>query len=179
MVSAIKVGGQKLYDLARAGHEVERAPRPITIRSFEVAATSDPLEWDFTVVTSPGTYVRVLAADLAESLGTLGHLTVLRRTASGMSDVAAALSLDEVAQRVRDGEQVLAPPTCLVAHLAHVVLNEQDVMAIRHGKTVAGSGDGEVALLDGAGQLVAIAEAAAGKVKPVVVLPAEGASAQG
>ena len=68
MVSALKVDGRRLHELARAGIEVERAPRHITVERFDVTATTDPLQWDFDVTCSVGTYVRVLASDLAQRL---------------------------------------------------------------------------------------------------------------
>ena len=108
MVSAIKVGGQRLHALARQGVEVEREPRSVTISSFSLDATERPDQWSFAVTCSPGTYVRVLLSDLAVALGTLGHLSALRRSASGDHAVADALELDDLAARVLRGEPVLA-----------------------------------------------------------------------
>jgi tRNA pseudouridine55 synthase len=96
MVSAIKVGGRRLHELARQGLEVEREARDITISDFSVSATGDPSVWEFEVECTVGTYVRVLLSDLAERAGTVGHLTSLRRVSSGGHHVEDALSLDEL-----------------------------------------------------------------------------------
>ncbi len=83
MVSAIKVGGRRLHELAREGIEVERAPRPVTVRRFDVAPTDDPLVYRIEVLCSSGTYIRTLAADLGHLLGGGAHLRALRRTSVG------------------------------------------------------------------------------------------------
>lgn len=84
MVSAVKVGGRKLYELARQGVEVERQPRPVTVHRFDVvgAAGSEGV-WRATVECSSGTYVRTLASDLGRALGGGARLRALRRTAVG------------------------------------------------------------------------------------------------
>ena len=109
MVSAIKIDGQRLHELARRGVEVERAPRAITVSAFTLTPTDDDAVWRFDVVCSVGTYVRVLLSDLAINLGTVGHLVELRRLASGSHSVDDALTLDELTDRARDGEDVLLP----------------------------------------------------------------------
>ena len=107
MVSALKVRGRRLYDLAREGVEVERQPRPITVLAFSVVATPAPDQWAFDVTCSAGTYVRVLLSDLAGRLGTIGHLSALRRLSSGHHDVEDAWALDAFEARVREGADVL------------------------------------------------------------------------
>jgi tRNA pseudouridine55 synthase len=83
MVSAVQIGGKRLHELARAGIEVEREARPVTVHSFHAAETDDPLVYRVTVSCSSGTYVRSLAADLGSMLGGGAHLRDLRRTAIG------------------------------------------------------------------------------------------------
>src|SRR6478752_7517825 len=83
MVSALKVDGRRLHELAREGIEVERAARPVTVHSFTVEPTADRLVYRIAVHCSSGTYVRSLAADLGELLGGGAHLRALRRTAVG------------------------------------------------------------------------------------------------
>jgi tRNA pseudouridine55 synthase len=95
MYSAKKIGGQKLYDLARAGKEVEREPRPITIHELEMLDYRYPT-LKFRVVCSPGTYIRTLAHDLGQALGTGAYLTDLRRTKSGNLSVADAKPIGEL-----------------------------------------------------------------------------------
>ena len=107
MHSAIKIGGQKLYNLARKGIEIDRPPRPVTISRFtspnpllRKEGTSEPitLPFDLTVVIdcSSGTYIRAIARDLGEKLGTAGYLTQLRRTAIDQFRIDAATPLSEI-----------------------------------------------------------------------------------
>jgi tRNA pseudouridine55 synthase len=83
MVSAIRVDGKRLHELAREGIEIERKPRPVTVHSFDVQPTSDPLVVRIVVNVSSGTYVRTLAADLGTLLGGGAHLRNLKRTSIG------------------------------------------------------------------------------------------------
>jgi len=93
MVSAVKVGGKKLYELARKGVEIEREPRKIVISRLELKSFASPF-CEFEVDCSKGTYIRTLCADIGETLGCGGVLARLRRTRSGRFSVADALSLD-------------------------------------------------------------------------------------
>lgn len=94
MYSALKKDGKKLYELARQGVEIDRPARPITIQALEITQTT-PNQLQLTVTCSKGTYVRVLGEDIAKALGTLGHLTALRRLQVGRFDVDQALSLQD------------------------------------------------------------------------------------
>lgn len=100
MYSALKVKGKKLYELAREGKEIKREPRPVTI--FEFSLQSDPMVTDgltrfqTRIRCSSGTYIRVLAQDLAEKLGTLGHVEVLRRTEIDPYRVEEATALEDL-----------------------------------------------------------------------------------
>jgi len=95
MVSAVKVGGRKLYELARKGVEIEREPRRIVISRFELLKFALPY-CDFAVECSKGTYIRTLCADVGDALGCGGVLSRLRRTRSGRFSVADAMQLDEL-----------------------------------------------------------------------------------
>ena len=176
MVSAIKIGGKRLHELARAGVEVERAPRAITIDTFELAPTDDRAVWTFRVTCSVGTYVRVLLADLAVRLGTLGHLIALRREASGDHDVANALSTDELNVRVEAGESPLAPPLAFVAHLTTVEVDGDDLARLRRGQLLQFTAEpttSEVAVVDEQGRLAGIVHRRGEGWQPDVVLPEE------
>jgi tRNA pseudouridine55 synthase len=108
MYSAVKVGGRRLYAMARKGETIERQPRPVTIMEFEMLDYSAP-DVRFRVRCSKGTYVRSLAHDLGEQLGCGAHLTALRRTSIGAYDVAEAWSIDTLtalAQTLRATESV-------------------------------------------------------------------------
>lgn len=116
MVSALKVDGRRLHELAREGVEVERAPRPVTVRRFEVQSTADPLVVRIEVECSKGTYVRTLADDLGRLCGGGAHLRDLRRTAVGsFRDVDAAppdaVALLSLAEALRDYPQVVVDDT--------------------------------------------------------------------
>lgn len=99
MYSAIKMGGKKLYELARKGIEVERKPRNVTIHSFEIIGESrgvGPIEIDVRIRCSSGTYIRALARDLAAALGTTGYVTALRRTSIGDLRVENAVAPGDI-----------------------------------------------------------------------------------
>lgn len=95
MYSAIKRQGVPLYKLARQGIEVERSARPIRIEAIELRITG-PTALEFRVACSKGTYVRVLAEDIARLLGTVGHVEVLRRTRFGPFGLESAVTLDQL-----------------------------------------------------------------------------------
>ena len=101
MVSAIKKDGVPLYKLARKGQVIEREPRPVHITSYEVTRVALP-EIDFTVHCSKGFYVRTYAHDLGIQLGTLGHLSALRRTRSGKFTLERAVPVADLKTTPRE-----------------------------------------------------------------------------
>jgi len=175
MVSARKVDGQRLYALARRGVEVEREARPITIDRFTLSATSDPTRWDFDVTCSVGTYVRVLLSDLAESLGTIGHLSALRRLASGRHEVRDAWTLEALEVAVSEGRPVLGTPVSFVDDLEKVTASADAITRLRQGQRVPlnAQGHGEIAVVDEDGALVAVVVARGEAFKPELVMPVE------
>jgi len=182
MVSAIKIDGQRLHELARRGVEVERAPRAITVSAFTLTPTDDDAVWRFDVVCSVGTYVRVLLSDLAISLGTVGHLVELRRLASGSHSVDDALTLDELTDKVRDGEDVLLPPATFVTSLEHVSLDDGQVRAVRMGQRISLDEDyleEEIAAMDTQGDLVGVLQRRSDTWKPQLVLASHDESPRG
>lgn len=164
MVSALKVDGKRLHELAREGIEVERQPRPVTIHRFLVEPTADPLVYRIEVTCSSGTYVRTLAADLGTLLGGGAHLRDLRRTACGSFGEADAASPDEA---------VLLTPAQAMRDYAAVTITDDVVAMVRNGRALpAFPGDGPWAVLDGDGELIAMYEASHdGRAVPAVVLP--------
>jgi tRNA pseudouridine55 synthase len=176
MVSAIKVKGKRLYALAREGVEVEREPRTIRVDEFVLSPNGGD-SWEFAVTCSTGTYVRVLLSDLAERLGTIGHLSALRRVASGHHDVTNALTYREFEDRVSLGETVLAPPRDFVAELPSVTVGGGEEGRLRQGQRVAlDAPEGEeIAVLDESGELIAVVRRRRDLFQPVVVLPAKAA----
>jgi tRNA pseudouridine55 synthase len=95
MVSAIKKGGKKLYELAREGKTIERDPRDIVINSIDIERIDLP-EVDYIVSCSKGTYIRTLCSDMGKSLKSVGVLKQLRRTKSGVFDIADAITIDKI-----------------------------------------------------------------------------------
>jgi tRNA pseudouridine55 synthase len=176
MVSALKVGGRRLHELAREGIEVDRAPRDIVIGSFSLAPRDERGDWDFDVTCSVGTYVRVLLCDLSAKMGTVGHLTALRRISSGNHDVRDALTLEEISA-LDDVTSGLAPPVRLVEGLESCVLKDSDVAKMRMGQRVTidevFSGE-EIAALDEDGELVGVLRRRGDLWKPEIVLASKG-----
>lgn len=134
MYSAIKQGGRKLYDLARAGQTVEREPRRVTIEALTLTEVDLP-EFTVEVVCSAGTYIRSLAHDIGASLGVGAHLTGLVRTASGGFTLANAVTLETILQ-ASDWTPYLLPPETALAGWRVVQLSPADLDHIAHGRTI-------------------------------------------
>jgi tRNA pseudouridine55 synthase len=182
MVSAIKIDGQRLHELARRGVEVERDARAITVSLFALTPTDDETVWRFDIECSVGTYVRVLLSDLAVRLGTIGHLVELRRLASGSHFVEDAMTLEELAERIADGDDVLAPPSNFVVALEHATLDDDQTRAMRMGQRVTIDEtfhDDEIAAMDASGELVGILQRRNESWKPELVLASRDESARG
>jgi tRNA pseudouridine55 synthase len=162
MYSAVKVGGQPLYERARRGEIVERAARRITIYRLEVTAfrPGPAPEAEIDVECSSGTYVRTLGHDLGAALGPGATMTRLTRTAIGPFRIEAALSPDDLAQRQAAGEPLpWIAPLDAVAHLPVIRVDADQALALRQGRAIPvpdASQGKHLALLDAAGQLVAI-----------------------
>lgn len=171
MVSAVKVGGRRLHELARQGIEVEREARPVTVHRFDVEATADPLVWRASVECSSGTYVRTLAADLGAGLGGGAHLRALRRTRVGSFGLDEAVAIEGVSL------ERLCTPAEAVRDLATARADDEVAAAVAHGKVleqaVLGAvGEGPWRVLGPDGALLAVYEAHRGTTaKPSVVLP--------
>jgi len=170
MVSAVKVGGRRLHQLARAGEEVEREPRPVTVYRLDVRPGSEPGVFVIEVECSSGTYVRALAADLGHALGGGAHLRRLRRTAVGQFSVAEAKPVEAL------GLEVVLPPVEAMRGYPRVGVEPAIANEVRHGKVLDASalgaeGDGPWAVVDGDGTLLAVYEPYDnGRVKPAVVV---------
>jgi len=112
MFSAIKVGGRKLYELARKGQEVERKSRAVTIYELEVLEQTGQADYLLRILCSKGTYVRTLCHDIGAALGCGGCMSSLRRTMAAGFTLSEAVSLDEVQEK---GESLLRPVDALFA----------------------------------------------------------------
>ena len=176
MVSALKVGGRKLYELARKGEEVERAARPVRIDTLAIDDFTPGAypEATITVECSSGTYIRSLAADLGTALGGCAHLAELRRLRVGSFTLDESHTMDAI---IVAPEEALLAPTVALRDLPHLTVDEERARAVGHGATFAArafveddAGPGPFAVLDEAGALLAVYERRGAGVKPAVVL---------
>jgi tRNA pseudouridine55 synthase len=173
MVSALKVGGRRLHALARQGVEVEREPRQITIDDFSLHATNLPEVYEFDVTCSVGTYVRVLLSDLAQRLGTIGHLSSLRRLSSGAHRVEDAFTMDALTAAVIEGREVLGDPRQFVTNLEQAPVSYDEERRLRMGQHLELDAlyEGyEIAAISEDGSLVGVLRRRGEKWKPEVVL---------
>jgi tRNA pseudouridine55 synthase len=135
MHSAVKVGGKRLYELARKGAEVERAPRRVTISRLDLEAY-DPPSMTIYVECSKGTYIRSLAHDLGSALGTGAYLDALVRTRHGPFALDSAITLEGLEQAFSDGtwQQSLYPPESILAGWPTYTATPEEEAAIAQGK---------------------------------------------
>lgn len=181
MVSAIKVGGQRLHALAREGVEVDRAARPVTVTRFQVDTCPQP-EGRFRhgpvlrieVECSSGTYIRSLAADLGSLLGGGAHLRALRRERVGPFSLDEAVSLDDLEKSPR-----VMPPVEALRAMERIVVDDKLATAVAFGKVLpvnvveqaSADAAGPWALVSATGELLAVYQAhTPGQIKPIVVL---------
>jgi tRNA pseudouridine55 synthase len=160
MHSAIHVGGRRLYDLAREGKEVERAPRRIQISALRREAFGGT-QLEISVTCSKGTYIRTLAMDIGRALGCGAYLTGLRRTAVGAFDLAAAVTLEQLERLGVDGaRERLLPVDILVAAVPRLECSPDDALRFTQGQQVAWHGalpGLEMAAYDPSGRFLGVA----------------------
>jgi tRNA pseudouridine55 synthase len=179
MVSAVKVGGRRLHELARKGEEVERAPRAVHIDALEVEAFEPG---PYPVVTirldcSSGTYVRSLAADLGAALGGCAHLSTLRRLRVGSFTLADAHPMDAIEADPHGHVLTLAEA---MRDLERVDVDAELGRGVQHGVAVPVSafdrelGSGPFAIVGPDGGLIAVYERGRGGLKPAVVMAPNG-----
>ena len=168
MVSAIKIDGKRLHELAREGKEVERPPRPVRVDRFAVdPVPGEPGVWRCVVDCSSGTYIRSLAADLGTALGGGAHLRALRRTSVGGFTLDQAGAIET---------PTLLPVRAAVQHLEGAIADPETAVAVGHGRilpveTLGVAGPGPWAVCDDQGELLAVYEAHPKGAKPTVVIP--------
>ena len=174
MVSAVKVDGRRLYEIAREGGEVERRARPVSVARFDVTPADEPGVFDAVVECSSGTYVRTLAADLGVALGGGAHLRNLRRTAVGSFTLADAHPVEA---------PVLLPLSEALRDLSGVRVDEATAADISFGRPLAlyrlgldadAGGGGPWPVHGPDGTLLAVYEPHEGGARPVMVLAAAG-----
>ena len=163
MVSAIKIDGKRLHELAREGKEVDRPPRPVRVDRFDVEPVEGERDvWRCVVDCSSGTYIRSLAADLGTALGGGAHLRLLRRTSVGGFTLEDAGTIES--------------PTAAVQHLESALVDEDTAVLVGHGRILSReqlqvSGVGPWAVLGEDGALLAVYESHPQGGKPTMVIP--------
>jgi len=178
--SAIKVDGQRAYDLAREGVEVELKARAVTIHSAEVTDAPDADHMEIRILTGKGVYVRSLARDLAAALGAEGHVSALRREQVGPFSVENAVTLDSLEEMVHRGaaSEGLLPVATALDDIPELAVTDQDAFSLRQGRSIVLL-PGQVETLKGqlrgdtrtvsvfSGQtLVALGQLRAGRIEP-------------
>jgi tRNA pseudouridine55 synthase len=167
--SAIKIDGQRAYDLARAGEAVEIKSRPVRVDRFDlIDMTADTAT--FEVDCGKGTYIRSLARDLAAVLGACGYVSVLRRTRVGPFTLAQSITLDALTTlcdvaRVSEG---LHPVTTALDDIPVLAVTEQDAIDLRHGRSITASPHLQANLIraEASGTLLALCEPRDGALVP-------------
>lgn len=178
--SAIKVDGQRAYDLARDGVAVELKPRRVTIHEARVTAAPDADHVEITMRTGKGVYVRSLARDLAAALGAEGHVSALRRERVGPFSTENAVSLDFLIDLVhRDAaSEGLLPVATALDDIPELAVTDQDAFSLRQGRPIVllprqvetlkarlREGSRTVSAFQG-GTLVALGQLRAGRLEP-------------
>ena len=178
--SAIKVDGERAYDLARAGETVELAPRAVTIHSARVADVPDADHITLEIECGKGTYVRAIARDLAEMLGACGHVSALRRTRVGRFTEASAVTLElleDLGHKARQSEALLPVETAL-DDIPVLAVTTEDAFRLKQGRSIvlvprqvetvkAGLKPGSRTVSAMAeGRMVALCEMRAGRLEP-------------
>lgn len=171
-VSAIKVGGQRSYRLARAGAAPELAARTVTVSVFAVDAIrrgGDVIDVDVRVTCSSGTYIRALARDAGEKLGVGGHLTALRRTRVGPYQAAQARTLEQLAAQLT----MIPLADAAAAAFPRRDLTQEEARQLGHGVRLAAVGTGAepAAAFGPDGALVALLTEEGGQARSLVVFP--------
>jgi len=171
--SAIKIDGERAYDLARAGETVELAPRPVFVDSLQLLDTTDETA-TLEMTCEKGTYVRSLARDLARHLCTFGHVIDLRRTAVGPFPEAISIDLSTL-ESAENRDSLLRPVSSGLVGLPEIRLTPEQVITVRHGNPVLLTGAGAPIALDecwasSGGVAVAIGRVEFGQFKPSRVL---------
>jgi tRNA pseudouridine55 synthase len=164
--SAAHVDGNRAYDLARRGSEVALTPRRVRIDRIDVRSYAWP-ELELDIACGKGTYIRSVARDLGVNLGVGGYVTVLRRLWIGPFSADDAVTLDMEAETARDK---LLPMLAAVSGMPMVRVTADEARRLWHGQTISATGDGEFAVLDEAGELVAVGRVADGILRPEKVV---------
>lgn len=165
MYSAIKIGGKKLYDLARAGKEIERKPRQIYIFSLQGKEIS-PTEWELLVHCSKGTYIRTLCHDIGQALGCGGCMTGLRRVKAGAYGIEDSYPLEQVVQCAAP-EKLLTPVDSLFSQYPELNLSPAQEKCVRNGASFTYNGEGTFRVYGQNKEFLALCQTREGKLQTI------------
>ena len=183
MFSAVKVDGERAYDLAREGVEVDLAPRTVTIHSIEVVGQPNADHIELELRCGKGAYVRAVVRDLALALGACGHVSALRRTAVGSLTEARAITLEKLEEMCNSGarQEALLPVETALDDIPALALTTEDAFRLTQGRSIVllprqaealkarlTGGSRTVAAFEGE-RIVALCEMRAGRLNPMRV----------
>lgn len=169
MYSAIKIGGKKLYELARRGESVERAPRKITVSAIDIAGR-DGDDYILNISCSKGTYVRTLCSDIGEALGCGACMSSLRRTRAGVFSVDYAHSLADIEAAVREGRlsDIILPVDTLFASFPKLTVSQSAAKRLKNGNIIKISAeDGEYKVYSDSDEFLLLGRVECGKLKTI------------
>lgn len=169
MYSAVKIGGKKLYELARKGESIERKPRHITIFGLEITSRSDN-DYILDVVCSKGTYIRTLCHDIGAALGCGGCMSSLRRTKSGVFSVDNAYTIAEIQEAAdrREEEKLLLPIDTLFAGYTKLSVDADSEKKLKNGCIInTSSPDGRFRVYSEDGEFLLLGDVKDGVMKTV------------
>ena len=169
MYSAIKVGGKKLYELARRGESVERKPRKVTIEKLDIVGENDG-DYILDVVCSKGTYIRTLCNDIGESLGCGGCMNSLRRVKAGAFSIEQAHTIDEIQAAADNGELdgILIPVDRLFSAYPALKVSEAAEKKLRNGNIIKlAAPNGTYRVYTQTGGFLLLGEVVEGKLKTI------------
>lgn len=169
MYSAIKIGGKKLYELARRGESVERAPRKITVSAIDIAGR-DGDDYILNISCSKGTYVRTLCSDIGEALGCGACMSSLRRTRAGVFSVYDAHSLADIEAAVREGRlsDIILPVDTLFASFPKLTVSQSAAKRLKNGNIIKISAeDGEYKVYSDSDEFLLLGRVECGKLKTI------------
>lgn len=169
MYSAIKIGGKKLYELARRGESVERAPRKITVSAIDIAGR-DVDDYILNISCSKGTYVRTLCSDIGEALGCGACMSSLRRTRAGVFSVDDAHSLADIEAAVREGRlsDIILPVDTLFTSFPKLTVSQSAAKRLKNGNIIKiSTEDGEYKVYSDSDEFLLLGRVECGKLKTI------------
>lgn len=169
MYSAIKIGGKKLYELARKGQSVERAPRKITVSSIEIIG-KEGNDYILKIACSKGTYIRTLCNDIGALLGCGACMSSLRRVRAGAFSIEDAHSIDEVENAANDGRvvDIMLPVDTLFSALPELKVPESTANRLKTGNIIKiSAADGDYRVYSDSGEFLLVGKVENGKLKTI------------